>query len=796
MTLRSRRLLIAGGAVVLLLFLGRGLAVFLTDRWWAASISDAARDEVTRWALLGWLLDAVAITLASAWFIGHAAWVVRGVAALNSSELRNNEAVPVALPQRILTWWAIAVGGLLGLLTGSGAHAWRAPMALAREGVRFGEIEPLSGADLGTFVADLPLWRIGYDFFSTLVLLTLALVTVLYLGTGGLRREQGRVIIHPHSRRHLGGLLVLLALLVMVGALLHPWTIVAGLTEPLPMAAVAMRGVAAQAMIGVALAVAVMSFSWALRGRNTMLVSGWAVLGIALVIERGLIPALTTPTAPIASADADIRRADARAWGFKVIAGAPSRDTLPSATGRWEPATLARVVEGQGGTLLNATAGRATIGDSVVPLWYLTMGRPDSGSGFDVVTLRESAAPLRDTAAVIARIRVEEARLRPDAPAWRQVTTGVASGGMLRRVVLAWGRQAGGLLRHSPTGAVDWNLDPTARAAAIVPTVSWLPADLVVVGGRPLWIVQGMIPMADYPLATRERWGGREVAGVMPALVAVMDPRSGSVTLHRDPAADSLGAAWARILGPLVAPEGSLSPEIRAGLRYSRLLFELQLRILEGSAWHLGRRPGRRVADGPPEPPVPVWTIPDGPGWQSVLEDPARLTVSTLLTATRRAGIPRVEVLRHDGEGLGNGREAERRWNQLANLTQLRDSARAARDSVYAGSVRWHLGAAGLVAWQPIIAFNRWGRVTAIAVGAAAGNRFSAAREPAVAWAEVLGEPGAAATAALPGLAVENWRLAREWMARADSALARGDLTAFGRAFEALRALLQATPPK
>jgi hypothetical protein len=33
-------------------------------------------------------------------------------------------------------------------------------------------------------------------------------------------------------------------------------------------------------------------------------------------------------------------------------------------------------------------------------------------------------------------------------------------------------------------------------------------------------------------------------------------------------------------------------------------------------------------------------------------------------------------------------------------------------------------------------------------------------------------------------------------MARADSALARGDLTAFGRAFEALRKVLQPDTPK
>jgi hypothetical protein len=797
MTPRARRLLAIGGAVVLLLVLGRILAVLLTDRWWAAAISDAALDTVTRWTLYGWALDAVVMLLASAWFAGNGMLVVRGIASVTVASRVGAEEVPVAVSPRVLTYWAVGVGVLLGVIVGTGARTWRAPFALAWEGVQFGAIEPLSNADLGSFVGLLPAWLIAYDFVTTLLLLGLALVLVLYTLTGGVRRQPGGLLVHPHSRRHLGGLLTLLAAVIAVGALLHPWSSVASLAEPLPLVTARVRGMAAQAMFGAALAVAIMTFTWTLRGRHSLLVAGWLVLGIALSVERILIPALTAPTAPVETTDADIRTATERMWGVTVLPASRTADTLPPVTGQWDPTTLRRAVDGRGDTLLAATPTMTVVDDSTFASWHLAVASQNPDARFAVLTVREGLEPLREGSGVLSRLGGNDTRLRPSAPAWQAATTGVSTGGFLRRLMLAWGRQASGLLQPSSTGAVDWHLDPTARAAVLLPMVSWLPAEMAVVEGRPLWLVQGVIPVERYPLAARGRWAGRDVAGAMPAFVAVMEPVTGAVTVYRDPGADSLAATWARIIGPLIEPEGAMPPAIRAALRYPKLLFEAQVRVLEGAAWQFGRRPGRRVADGPPEEPVPIWSRRDGPGWQSVLEDPTRLTVSAILTATRRDGRLRLEVSRHDGQGgPENGRELERRWNRLPGLIRLRDSARAAQDSVIAGTVRWHVGPAGMVAWQPIIASGRFGRVTALGVAVSAGEKVAMAREPAAAWAALFADGREVVPAATPGEEVERWRKAREWMARADSALARGDLTAFGRAFEALRGLLQEPPPK
>lgn len=797
MTPRARRLLAIGGAVVLLLVLGRILAVLITDRWWAAAISDAALDTVTRWTLFGWALDAIVMLLASAWFAGNGLLVVRGIASVTVASRVGEEEVPVAVSPRSLTFWALGVGVLLGVIVGTGARSWRAPLALAWEGVQFGSVEPLSNADLGSFVGLLPAWLIAHDFVTTLLLLGLALVLVLYTLTGGVRRQPGGLVIHPHSRRHLGGLLTLLAAVIAIGALLHPWASVASLAEPLPLVAARVRGMAAQAMFGAAIAVAIMTVTWTLRGRHSLVIAGWIVLGIALGVERVLIPALTAPTAPVETTDADIRTATERMWGVTVLPATSTTDTLPPVTGQWDATALRRAVDGRGDTLLAATPSVTMVGDSAVAGWHLVIASPNPDARFAVVTVRDGTEPMHEGRGVINRVGGDDTRLRPSAPAWQATATGVSAQSFVRRLLLAWGRQASGLLQPPATGSVDWHLDPTARASALLPMVSWLPAEMAVVDGRPLWVVQGVIPVERYPLAARGRWAGRDVAGAMPAFVAVMEPVTGAVTVYRDPGADSLVAAWARIIGPLIEPEGAMPPALRASLRYPKLLFEAQVRVLEGAAWQFGRRPGRRVADGPPEEPVPIWSRRDGPGWQSVLEDPTRLTVSSILTATRRDGRLRVEVSRHDGQGgPENGRELERRWNRLPQLIRLRDSARAAQDSVIAGTVRWHLGPAGLVAWQPIIAAGRFGRVTALGVAVSAGEKVAMAREPGAGWAALFSDGREVVPAAASGEDAERWRKAREWMARADSALARGDLTAFGRAFEALRTLLVEPPPK
>ena len=66
-------------------------------------------------------------------------------------------------------------------------------------------------------------------------------------------------------------------------------------------------------------------------------------------------------------------------------------------------------------------------------------------------------------------------------------------------------------------------------------------------------------------------------------------------------------------------------------------------------------------------------------------------------------------------------------------------------------------------------------------------------RTPEAAW-RTLSAAGASGGGPVPFDVVNRFEAIRAWVRRADSALARGDLTAFSRAWEAVRGLLTEPP--
>jgi hypothetical protein len=161
----------------------------------------------------------------------------------------------------------------------------------------------------------------------------------------------------------------------------------------------------------------------------------------------------------------------------------------------------------------------------------------------------------------------------------------------LRRLLLAWARQAPGILGNNAPGSMDWHLDPTDRARAVLPMADWQDADLVIVNSRPAWVVQGLLPIAEFPLTTRADWGDSRVAGLVPAFLCVVDPVTGETRFYLDPGADSLGVAWARAIGPLVEPAPAIPGDLRRALTYPVAWFEAQLQVLQAAAWGGGTMP-------------------------------------------------------------------------------------------------------------------------------------------------------------------------------------------------------------
>ncbi len=772
---------------MLLLVLGRWIVAALAERWWAAGISPAAANFVTRWHALGLTLDITAIALASGWFAAHALLVARAIASVQVERDLGNLRVRTAVPGRLVVLMAILTGVLLGVLTGAGARAWRVPIALALQGVRYGEVDPMLGEELGVYVAQVPLWDLAHRFVLMLVALGVVLVAVLYVSVGAIRRSQRTVVVHTDARRHLGVLLALLAVTIGAGYLLAPYHFVASGANSLTSIAVATRVTAMHVMAGACLGVAAMCVAWALRARHSLVVAGWMVLAFGAVIERVVVPALVAEDAPPPTRDAELRHLDSIAWGLRLLNDPPPLDPLPPITGAFDDEILARAAERRGGVLLAATPVAGAADDGARAGWLTAIDYRNAGSRIDVRLVPEGSPVHADsTAPRPTWPGTGDPRARPGAPAWRD-TPATRSLGLLHRIVLAWARQAPGMLGARETG-VDWHLDPAERAEALLPMASWSPPELVSVHGRLVWLMQGLVAMHNFPASQRSIWRGREISGLVPAFVATVDLANGATRVFVDPAADSLATAWARYVGALVEPTAALPAVVRSALSYQRGWFEAQLAVLESPHWGVGRRPGRRNPDDAPEPPVAVWAS-GRPARQAVYEDPARRALSSIVTATRANGVPQVRIDRADDRTVTNSRELERLWIRFLPLQHLRDSARAAGDTVYIGAVRWHRGAAGFAAWQPVVALAQRPNPSVMWIATSLDARVGGGRSAADAWATVA--PKALTAVPTPISDTGQVGLARAWMARADSALARGDLSAFARALDELRAALR-----
>jgi len=365
--------------------------------------------------------------------------------------------------------------------------------------------------------------------------------------------------------------------------------------------------------------------------------------------------------------------------------------------------------------------------------------------------------------------------------------SGVGAGGVLRRLLLAWARQAPGMLRAPSSGNFDWHLNPAERAAAVLPMLSWLPADLIITNGRPTWLVQGMVTTERFPLATRASWGGRTIAGLGPAVLATVDAASGETHFYGDPGADSLGAAWVRMIGALVAPTAAIPPSVRNQLSYSRAWFDAQISVLRGPNWNTGQVVTSPSGDGATS--VPVWITAKTPGRQVAFDESGRGGISTIAYAYRADGFPQLRLEHHEPDGAAAGNRAELRqlWSRSPMFSHLRDSVLAAGDSALLRSVRWMSGRAGLVAWQPMFALPRTGLPTLLWITTAVADRTGGGKAPVEAWLAALDWRAAEVHGLDSGALLEQ---AREGLQRADSAFRRGDMTAFGRAYEELRRVL------
>ncbi len=788
-----RRLVWAGVIAVVVLVLGRWMAVFATERLWEAGVSEAAALIGTRFALYRAGLELVGLAVAITWFAGHFAWIARSI-------VKQQGAVPrpfAHLSERLLYQLAAALGVIIGVAVGGGTGQWVHIILLNGQDLTLGAVDPLLGVDLGVFAVELPLWELLYTRAVALVIPALVGVVLLATVGGVLRLEVRRIRLVPEARRQLASLLVLAALLIAWGYALEPLRLAAVESARMGPAEFLLRTTVSQVISGLAILTALLSLLWAVRLRVIVAVGGWVGLALAVLGGSILVRSRSTDT-PLAAAELQaLRRVDSVAVGVRLSPFRPTRiPTTPPSL--WDQAALMHLARADTGGAVGVWPGAVALADTTRPAWIVIRTR--AGADPELVAVPDdqigptgglvSLRPATDgfTPGVYALETLARFDVRPGAPAFvvSPQASGVALSSAPRRLALAWSLQTGAMLGAASSDRVAWNLDPLVRLAGVAPFAEWESPRAVLIEGDLFWVADGYLAVPRFPISRLVRWRTGQVGYLKAGFVGVVRARGGQARVHLRRDADPLAEAWARVAAPLVESADQLSSALGALIGVPPLAAAAQAHVLSGPAWL-----NVSVAFGPREP-YPLFT----PQMLGTVDHPFLIPL-VRSDGQRLAGLLQLP----DSNGaaaflsvdsalaVGAPRDLQARWERFPFFQQLRDSVRAAGSELTFSAIRFGAMADTLVAYQPGYALGPDARGGIVLVNVAMAQRLGGQRTYDEAWRNLRGELGPDALGSDPGARLDR---ARYWLERADAALIRGDLQEFGRAFAALRELIRA----
>ena len=785
---RRTGLLAALALVVLLLFLGRWTAVVLADRWWAAQFSPDAAAFLTGWHLLLFTIDAAACLLAWAWYTGNLLFLTRAVGSVQIPRHVGNLEFREAIRPGALITLAVALGLLLGLLSGVGKSAhWRA-VALASETTSWGLLEPLLGRDAGTYVTRLPLLQLVHGFALTLTLIGFAVCLVLYAVMGAVRLERRMPAINDHARVHLGLLLAVLAAVLAAGFALEPSSYVAAASGAPTANGFRRVALVAPSLTGTALMAALLSAAWAFTGRHALVAAGWAVLAAATALGRVGVPLVARSAADIPLADSVYQAFEDSAFGLDRVRAAELPGVLPAPLFDRD---VVRTIFPDATPPIGVWPASHSVGGVHRPVWIaLVEGSDEQATSYVIAAALAGAGgvplsfPPSDSLGyptLYAARALAAGAARPNAPEPAAVAAprGVSSVGPIRRAVLSWALQEPSLLSGGDAGdRIDWVLHPRARLEKLAPFAAWGAPRLALNDGRLTWIADGYVSSQTWPLAAHRRWTGGEANHLDAGFAGLVDAETGQVRIVLRELAGPLAAAWATLAGDMVERELP-SDELRAGAPPLEL-FDLQSQLV-------AERRGLEIAPQADASPTLQ-------GWDSagalVLVAPFRSEAQGRI-AGMLVGLPGGDVLWVDAEDwpLRDPEGLTRLWGRFATYAPVQDSLAAAGATARSGRVYYFQSDSGLAAFQVLTAARPGARPAVVWVNVAIASRAGAGRTFELAWRNLLGGDAPLPPAAGAGGPLAD---ARHWLRVADEALKRGDFTAFGRAFDALRQTLSA----
>ena len=776
----SRRRLYVIGAALLVAALvgGRWLAVETAERAWDQTFTGGTTLIAAR--NLARMLQALAATVAITWITGNLLIVYRAIGSVQMPRRLGDLEIVEAVPQHTLLAATVVLGVILGILLSLGTGDWWRHAVLASSPMRFGVTEAALHHDVGYYLGVLP-WLAALQNRALVLAVTgLSVVALLYAVIGSLRVRRGRIRASNYARRHVGVLLAFLALVIAWGAQLDPAEVVAGLHGIADQAALSVRVPGSIAVVAVAVVTALISLAWAWRDRPKMIIAGWAALFVTLTAAYFVIPGVVRASSSGESPELARRRATLE----RVAFGLASIDSsIPPVFASGEAALRGIPIwdQAQVGEALGAPPVAVALrGSDAGPAWLIA---PTTTTGPIRLALET------DSGLAVAGLPAADGRVLfgPDlesaspivssldsAPPGR--VSGVPITGAWRRFAIAWTIQVWGLLSsESGSHLLLWRRDVTDRLDRLAPFARFGAPAPAIRDGALWWVSWGYVSREVFPLTRPLAWreGEPEVRYARAGLIGAVRAGTGETHLWLAPGYDSLTATWARHFAPLIEPVSAVPADLRAQLAFPAETFALAVSQLVRVSNDSAGSPGWAVRPREPfqlsAPPGTLWT---GTGLETAGLAPKRFVGLFAGSVTDR-GLE-LHLWRTPSDGV------QHLPGELVGSTSLRP-----------GELRlWPAGNSLVTAqaqfYDPV------------------GARAPSAPRVAEVYVTYDGRSGRGLTAraALKGgeqivtdtTLAARWDRARRLAARADSALAAGDLEAFGRLWRALMSEL--APPQ
>ena len=764
--------------LVLVLVGGRVLAVETAERAWAATFPGG--EVLLEARTLARQMQGFVMLFSILWATGNLFVVYRTIGSVQMPRRLGDLEIVEAVPQRVLFNLTLATGILSGLLLSLGTADWWRDALLAGTPPHFGVSDDILHHDLGYYVAVLP-WQSTLQAHATAWTASATLVAgLLYVAIGSLRVRQGRLRTSDHARAHLAVLLACLALALAWGAALDPAQVVGGLHGTVDQTALDVRlaGAAFVAAVGVATAIA--SLIWGWRDIPNLVLGSWAALFLAWVGCYALVPGVVR-AARTADESLLLRRRAAEervAFGLTPIQnGPPPAFSSIEAALRggglplWDAKRVALVA---GGSPRTAVALSAT-----PPGWLTVSLLPRGGAPrFAVETdtgLAVAGAPVRrangDTLSWFGPGATEFAVVSPDTwPALR--AQGVPLRGGLRRAALAWALQGLSLARAETDGRVLlWRRDVVDRLQRLAPFADFGEPIPALADSALWWVSWGYVSSETFPLARALPWRDQPVRYLRAGLFGAVRAATGETHVWLAPGHDSLTAAWARHFDPLIEPRDRIPDELLRQVAYPAEVFQL-------AADQLARANGNDSVPWTPRPRTPFQVAPGGTLWTGIGFE----------AATRSA--PRfVVLLAGTVEAAG---PALRLWHPPAGPAERLPPDLVGASETSPGELRIWLAGETVITLQarfaqaPDSAPHGVEKVV-LTLGPRSGEGPTA---PDALQALLTGQVRAPLDTTLSG----RWEQVRVLVARADSAMTKGNLERFGQIWKEIRRLLAPAP--